>query len=158
MSPDVKVPKTCSQLNNLQSKEICEYAEKHPNTKHYEVADIFNKKYSNLQLKRSTVSKLLKKREVYKSITNEGAAEHCFCHRSVKYPTLELAMSFWVQQMAAGGMSLSDQLLQEKGSEFARALNIEEDTLSFSSGWVTKFKRRNQLRRIKLHGEAESAP
>lgn len=67
-------------------------------------------------------------------------------------------MAVWVQQIAAAGMPLSDQLLQEKGSEFARALNIDEDSLSFSSGWVTKFKRRNQLRRIKLHGEAESAP
>ncbi|CAG8738850.1 13692_t:CDS:1, partial [Cetraspora pellucida] len=39
-------------------------------------------------------------------------------------------------------MPLSDNLLREKGMEFAHALDIKEEDLSFSSDWVTKFKKK----------------
>src|SRR5262245_4691736 len=118
MPPDPKAPKTRSRLSDLQRKQIYEYAKKNPNAKHQEIAEVFNNKYSGLQLERSTITKILKKREVYKSIEDEDAAENRFRQRNVKFPTLELAMSVWVQQMTAAGMPLSDQLLKEKGMEF----------------------------------------
>jgi hypothetical protein len=158
MPPDSKTPKTRSRLSDVQRKEICEYAANNRNVKHHEIAEEFKKRYPSLQLDRSTVSKILKKSELYMNLPEESVSANRFRHKPVKYPTLELAMSVWVQQITAGGMPLSDQLLREKGAEFARALEIDEKSLSFSSGWVTKFKKRNQLRRITLHGEAESAP
>src|SRR2546430_11800106 len=48
-------------------------------------------------------------------------------------------------------------ILQQKGLEFARMLNIE-DQLKCANGWVYKFKLRNGLQKIKLSGEANSAP
>jgi Tc5 transposase DNA-binding domain len=157
MAPNLKTQKTRGRLNDLQKKQLCEYSKKNPNAKHHEIAKEFMNKYPGLQLDRSTVSKILKNQDLYKNI-NEDIAENTYRHRSVKYPRLELAMTIWVQQIIAANMILSDDLLKEKGMEFARALDISEKSLSFSSGWVTKFKRRNQLRRITLHGEAASAP
>lgn len=139
MPPDSKTPKTRSRLSDAQRKEICEYAAKNQNAKHHEIAEEFKKRYSTLQLDRSTVSKILKKSEQYMNLPEESVSANRFRHKPVKYPTLELAMSVWVQQITAGGMPLSDQLLREKGADFARALEINEKSLSFSSGWVTKF-------------------
>ena len=68
MPPDPKASKTRSRLSDLQRKQICEYAEKHPNAKHQDIAEAFNDRYSGLKLERSTITKILKKREIYKSI------------------------------------------------------------------------------------------
>ena len=37
-------------------------------------------------------------------------------------------------------------------------LDIGEDKIQFSNGWIWRFKRRNRLRKIKYSGEANSAP
>jgi hypothetical protein len=39
----------------------------------------------------------------------------------------------------------------------ADGLDIPQDALQFSSGWLHKFKERNGIRRRKLEGEASSA-
>ena len=68
MPPDSKASKTCSRLSDLQRKQICEYAEEHPNAKHQDIAEVLNDRNSGLKLERSTITKILKKREIYKSI------------------------------------------------------------------------------------------
>ncbi|CAJ0921219.1 14144_t:CDS:2 [Entrophospora sp. SA101] len=40
---------------------------------------------------------------------------------------------------------------------FAKLLNIPDDALTFSSGWLQSFKNRNNLKRYQLHGESGSA-
>ncbi|PKC68318.1 hypothetical protein RhiirA1_393026 [Rhizophagus irregularis] len=52
---------------------------------------------------------------------------------------------------------LSDVLLVEKAKQLADELNVPEGILQFSSGWLQKFKDRNNIRQIKLQGEADSA-
>jgi hypothetical protein len=37
-------------------------------------------------------------------------------------------------------------------------LNIREDQLKFTNGWVWRFKQRNGLQRVNFSGEANSAP
>ncbi|CAG8546573.1 5408_t:CDS:2, partial [Diversispora eburnea] len=53
-------------------------------------------------------------------------------------------------------MILSDNILQEKVRDFVNYLNIEEDQINFSRGWITGFKKRNSICMYKLHGEADS--
>lgn len=79
-------------------------------------------------------------------------------HREVKFPLLEHAMSLWVENVTAGGVTLTDLLIKEKARIFAQALNIQECELLFSNGWLEKFKKRNNIRRYRAHGEAGSAP
>ena len=79
-------------------------------------------------------------------------------HREVKFPLLDHAMSLWVENVTAGGVTLTDLLIKEKARIFAQALNIQENELVFSNGWLEKFKKRNNIKRYRAHGEAGSAP
>ena len=67
-------------------------------------------------------------------------------------------MSIWIDQMTSKGVILTEALITEKVELFAKLLEIPEDELSFSIGWIFKFKLRNDLRAYRLHGEANSAP
>ena len=49
-------------------------------------------------------------------------------------------------------------ILQQKSLELAKMLNINEDQLKFTNGWVWRFKQRNGLKKVHFSGEANSAP
>jgi hypothetical protein len=142
-----------SALNDTQRIEICQYAVQHPLTRHNDIAAFFNSKY-NLNIERSTITKILSQQKKWLS----SDASLIVKHRNVKFPLLEKALIYWTNQAIAGGMIISDDILQEKGREFANYFNIEEDQFNFSKGWLTGFKKRNSLRMYRLHGEANSAP
>ena len=55
-------------------------------------------------------------------------------------------------------ITLTDLLIKEKARIFAQAFNIPESNLTFSNGWLEKFKKRNHIQRYRAHGEAGSAP
>src|SRR5205085_6858074 len=63
-----------------------------------------------------------------------------------------------VEQMMGRGIILTELLIKEKAQEFAQLLEISEEELSFSNGWISRFKMRNHLRSFRFHGEANSAP
>jgi len=117
------------------------------------MANYFNEKF-NLTINRSTVSKILLTKE--KWLTNKQTS-NMFRLRSVKYPKLDKAIELWVSQAIAAGLPLSDQILQEKGCDFARSFNIDDYYMRCSNG-VYKFKKRYGLHKIILHGEGGSAP
>ncbi|CAB4490037.1 hypothetical protein RhiirA1_451356 [Rhizophagus irregularis] len=95
-----------------------------------------------------------------KSKRHEEIAKHFNeKHKEVKFPALEHAMSLWVENVTASGVILTDLLIKEKAKIFAEAFNIQEKDLSFSNGWLHKFKKkRNNIRKYRIHGELESAP
>ena len=43
-------------------------------------------------------------------------------------------MSLWVENVTAGGVTLTDLLIKEKAKVFAQAFNIQESELMFSNG------------------------
>ena len=63
-------------------------------------------------------------------------------------------MCLWVESVTVGGVILTDSLIKEKARFFANAFNIQEDELVFSNGWLDSFKRRNNIRRYRIHGES----
>jgi len=65
--------KTRSRLSIENKREICEYARRHPNVKHSDMANYFNEKF-NLTIDRSTVSKILLKKE--KWLTNKQTSKN----------------------------------------------------------------------------------
>lgn len=67
-------------------------------------------------------------------------------------------MSIWVQQVTANALPLTDMLIREKAIVLGSGLGIDQSALTFSNGWIEKFKQRNKLHKITLHGEAASAP
>ena len=52
---------------------------------------------------------------------------------------------------------MSDTILIEKAKLLASELEIPEDALQFSSGWLQEFKKRNGIHQEKLHEEAASS-
>ena len=68
------------------------------------------------------------------------------------------AINLWVENMTASNVILTDLLIKEKARIFANAFNIQENELVFSNGWLQKFKKRNNIRRYRIHGESGSAP
>ena len=67
-------------------------------------------------------------------------------------------MSFWIEQMTAKGVILTEVLIKEKAELFAKLLEIPKEELSFSNGWIFKLKSCNDLHTYRLHGEAGSVP
>src|SRR6266542_2294946 len=67
-------------------------------------------------------------------------------------------MSLWVENVTAGGVTLTDLLIKEKARVFTQAFNIQESELVFSNGWLEKFKKCNNIQRYHAYGEAGSAP
>ena len=65
--------KTRSRLSIENKREIYEYARRHPNVKHSDMANYFNEKF-NLTIDRSTVSKILLKKE--KWLTNKQTSKN----------------------------------------------------------------------------------
>nr|CAG8687198.1 14352_t:CDS:2 [Entrophospora candida] len=76
--------------------------------------------------------------------------------RNVRYPELELALQEWCLH-SQNHIPLTDLIITEKAKSFAKLLNIPDDALTFSSGWLQSFKNRNNLKRYQLHGESGSA-
>jgi len=51
---------------------------------------------------------------------------------------------------------LTDLLIKKKAKIFAEAFNIQEKDLTFSNGWLHKFKRHNNISRYCIYEESES--
>ena len=114
-----------------------------------------HKTSSELNIARPTVSKIVKDRAKWLKVeTNETSVRH----KAVKFPLLEQALSYWVEQVTAAAVEFNEHLIKEKGKEFAKLLGMHENEMQFSNGWIQKFKKRNQLRVYsdRLHGEAGS--
>ncbi|CAI2175014.1 9395_t:CDS:2 [Funneliformis geosporum] len=69
--------------------------------------------YSNLNMDRSTITKILSESDKWKAINANDSAQ-TFKHKEVKFSVLEHAMSLWVENVIAGGIILMDLLIREK--------------------------------------------
>ncbi|CAB5395243.1 unnamed protein product [Rhizophagus irregularis] len=102
----------------------------------------------------STITRILKSKN--KRLGTEIANPEAKRHKSVLVPELELALKEFVLNYQHKTI-LSDGVLTEKAKQLADELNVPQGTLQFSSGWLQKFKDRNNIRQVKLQGEADSA-
>ena len=73
----------------------------------------------------------------------------------VTFPKLELALKEFILNYQHQ-TTLSDTILIEKAKLLANGLEIPEEALKFSSGWLHRFKKRNGIRQEKLQEEAAS--
>ena len=114
-------------------------------------------KYQKLNINRTTINKIWKSHEKWLAVLSTSQTPHIFRHRSVQFPEFDKAMQIWTSQAIANEIPLTDLILQQKGLEFAKTLNIEEQ-LKCANGWVYRFKLQNGLQRVNFSGEANSAP
>ncbi|CAG8531185.1 9492_t:CDS:2 [Racocetra persica] len=76
-------------------------------------------------------------------------------NETVTVPELELALKEFIL-IYQHCTILSDAMMIEKAKLLADELGVPEGKLYFSSRWLQKFKERNGICQIKLHGEADS--
>ncbi|CAG8854222.1 36559_t:CDS:1, partial [Gigaspora margarita] len=79
-------------------KEICLFHQKNPNKTQSDIKDEFNSKYQ-LNLDRSTISKILSNKEKWTNLTSNETDDIIFRKSRVKHPSLEKALSIWVNQI-----------------------------------------------------------
>ncbi|CAG8833174.1 38514_t:CDS:2 [Gigaspora margarita] len=128
-----------SRLNNAQRKEICKYHVKNLSAKHHDIADEFKRRYSELNLDRTTVSKILKNKDQYLHIEENTVIQNRYKNRGPKYPSVEKAINIWVSQVSATGLVLTDKLVKSKGCEFGRLLGISENELNEAASAPLEF-------------------
>ena len=120
-------------------KEICEYMQVNTDVKQGDVALFFNTKYQELNIDRTAVNKIWKDREKWLAILPNLQTLQTFRQRPVHFPELDKASQIWISQAIAVGFPLTDLILQQKGLEFGKMLNIKEQ-LKCTNGWVYRFK------------------
>lgn len=109
-----------------------------------------------IELKSGTVSGILKQSDKWLSIAD--GQEDGTRTRSSKEPELEAALYAWRAEQLAKDEKVRDEDLRYKAREIAAAMGINTDKgkgLSFSSGWLDRFKKRNSIKqtRYNRHGK-----
>ncbi|GBO38310.1 Jerky [Araneus ventricosus] len=76
--------------------------------------------------------------------------------RHAKNDDHDRVMIEWVRQRRSEGVPLSGPLLMEQAKIFHRSMNLTTD-YSYTTGWLTKFKKRHGIRQLKICGDRASA-
>jgi len=139
-------------LTNSQKYELCLYAN-HNKLTRKQYVDWVKQKWK-VRVDESTITRILQTQN--KRLSSELITPEHKRNRSVMYPELELALKEFVLRYQHQTI-LSDAILIEKAKLLASELEIPEDALQFSSGWLQGFKKRNGIHQEKLHGEAASS-
>ncbi|TIC19285.1 L domain-like protein [Wallemia mellicola] len=143
-------PRRKTKLINETRRAICVFAEENPSARQEDIA-------SRYQIERSTVSKILKQKDKWKSIIPGGASSRVAKHRPSKFPDIESRLSAWAQECALSNHYLTDHAIREKAKTVARSLGYPEEKFKASSGWVEKFKERNNIKKGKVNGVLQSS-
>ncbi|CAB5388151.1 unnamed protein product [Rhizophagus irregularis] len=104
-------------------------------------------KKNGVRVDESTITRILKSKN--KRLGTEIANPEAKRHKSVLVPELELTLKEFVLNYQHKTI-LSDGVLTEKAKQLADELNVPQGILQFSSGWLQKFKDRNNIRQVKL--------
>lgn len=99
---------------------------------------------NEMNLKKSTVSMIWKKREVI--LTSYGYVNvKCKKMKKSAHQELDKGLLKWFTQKRQENISLSGVILQEKASEMGS--KIEKKDFKCSSSWIERFKKRHSIRR-----------
>jgi hypothetical protein len=145
-------PKSRVTLSDSQKHEFCLFANNSKLTRR-EYANWIEQQWG-VRVDETTITRILKKKEeiLNTEVTNPDAKRH----KNVTVPELELALKEFIL-IYQNRSILSEAILIEKAKQIASGLGVPEGTLTFSPGWLYKFKRRNGIKERKLHGEESSA-
>lgn len=157
--PPKKEKRVVQKLTNGDRKWICQ-RKLNPafkDEKFAEMQEAFKRERNPaIELKSGTVSGILKQSDKWLSIGD--GQEDGTRTRSSKEPELEAALYAWRAEQLAKDEKVRDEDLRYKAREIAAAMGINTDKgkgLSFSSGWLDRFKKRNSIKqtRYNRHGK-----
>lgn len=157
----LKVKRTVQKLTNGDRKWICHRRLNYKDEKFTDMQAAFrDERNADIELKSGTVSGILKQSDKWLSI--QDGQEAGTRTRSSKEPELEAALFAWRNEQIAKQEKVRDEDLRDKARELAAAMGINTDRcskgLSFSSGWLDRFKKRNNIKqtRYNRHGKKDA--
>jgi hypothetical protein len=78
--------------------------------------------------------------------------------RQTQHPDVTEMLELWVSKAMTNGILLTGEVLRQKWRTFADLAGVPDDErLTLSEGWLSRFKGRTNLKQLKRHGEAGSA-
>jgi hypothetical protein len=142
-----------SRLNEAERLAICEKKRKNPSMTQGELVKWAKEKLGK-SVSQGTVSNTLKRSAELLADTTVIDAKRKR-QSKVKYPELEERLLEWILTFQHTGQ-LTGETLKTKAEQISSHLYPGESTLTFSQGWLAKFKRRHGLRQFVSHGESGS--
>lgn len=127
-------------ISEVEKKALREWFRNQP-TKPKQSACVlwFERTYAK-RIDRGTVSRILSKRFDH---LDEGPVSSAVRKDSPKHPLLEKELSEWLQQRQEAGQTVSGDWIIAKAREIWPRINEENEAMPlFSSGWLTRFKKR----------------
>ena len=109
----------------------------------------------------STISRILRAKDELRKQKDDGAESGKKRSRSVKYPELDEALMIWVSDLEHRKVSISYDLIREKGCQLRDGLNArlsidKQLSIEFSNGWLQSFCTRHHFKMHRKHGESGS--
>ena len=116
MPPLPSTKKSCTAINDDIKQQICIYATKseNKNKSQQQIVNYFNQQNENLNIDRSTISKIVKKKDKWLAILSSSNNTKNFHHKEVKYPQIEEALGLWVENANANNLAVSEMIIREK--------------------------------------------
>lgn len=145
-----------------QRVEILDWMKKNNEISQTRVAAHWNKIYPNLQLTQPTISSWKSSEEKWRRQFDEekskGHGARSKRVKQVQHPEVDEMLELWITKALGDGVaSLSGEIIRQKWIHFADLVGVPDDErLSLSDGWLTRFKRRCGLKEYRHHGEAGS--
>lgn len=130
-----------------EKKQLCEFNERNPSFTYKELGQQFG-------IAEPTVCKILKDKNKWLYINPNDTNRQK--DKAAKYPDLESALMIWFNQAISDKRVITGDIILTKAKRFAELLDIND--FKGSDGWVSNFKKRNNIKQYVMHGEASSAP
>ncbi|MBW0548854.1 hypothetical protein O181_088569 [Austropuccinia psidii MF-1] len=137
--PPPKTSRRQSKLNNLDRRRICEYAAAHPKATQEDIAVQWG-------IDRSSVSKILKYREKWLSISPTARAAKVIKHRGGRFPQLESEVVRRCKEKSIEGGFLGDRTIKDVALVVSQEMGLGEGAFKASNGWLDAFKERAQIK------------
>ena len=146
-----KAKRTHKILKPSQKREIVIYSTKHRGISNNDISQHFSELFG-CNVPKRTISDILKNKEKWMNLTN---TDDTLLINKEHYPELEKVLVIWINLAEKSNVIINDDILIRKARDFSNSFKVSEN-FKFSSGWLQKFKKRNGIKLVKLHGEAAS--
>ena len=143
-----------TEITQGQKREICRYQEAHQTANLQEIASHFNSEWGT-EIKRNTVGDILRQKNKWLQVPADSS--NILRDRAPKFKKLEESLFLWFCQASSQNAVISEPILLEKAKYFGEHLNITEEEFKYSSGWLANFKKRYDISKRVIVGEAQGA-
>jgi len=142
-------------LTLQQKSALVQFHTTNPSLKHEDLANWVKQQYNLLKaLDRTIIGKILQDKEKYSIIASQD--QSLKCTHFLSHSELNNALANWILQMEHRKIRINEDLIKEKGRQFAQSLSIINPP-TFSNGWLQSFNQRHSFREHRIHGESGDA-